>query len=197
MATTTDSRPLHIYRKPIYPKRIISPENYISMPHTRCPSPKIPAPPSRRRHSTPPASALRFLEDLSPSSNKCLKYYYPNVKPTRVTRESSTISDPIKSRPTSIPLIKQRHQDKHNGYMPTTPSSMTSIPDVILPATKKNRSAIIHISSQIKSDNQSDHYKPSNKRQWKKCEQSKSLDLDRHAFISNDDSSEYSSGNYV
>ena len=135
--STTDCRPLYVYRTPIYQKRLINHDNHISIPHARSPSPNPVSFTSRRRHSTPPATAVRFLEVKLPQSNTVVKYYYPNIRSTRVIREQNSASDAVKSPSRPVSLVTRRHQEERAGRIATTPTSLNSFTDVILPLAKK------------------------------------------------------------
>ncbi|CAF3552363.1 unnamed protein product [Rotaria socialis] len=192
---TTDTRQMHIYRKPVHQKRVICTDHHMPALHTRSPSPKRSRLASRRRHSTPPALTLRVFECKSPSSNRVAKYYYPNnIRHARVSGESSSISGSFRSIPSSNPLAKRRFQDERTGYVSTTPSSITSITDIVLPIAKKNRATIVNIPSHIKSSIQPMSRESSTKKQR---EPPKSLTSGSHAFILNEETSEYSLSDYI
>ncbi|CAF1325397.1 unnamed protein product [Rotaria sordida] len=187
---TTDCRPSNIYRIPVHQKRITGLENYISIPYTRPPSPITNVYVSRRRHSTPPAATLRFVEVKSPASNTVIKHYYPIARPTRIIRDQSSTSDLVRSTPCSASLIKRRFQDERTGHTVTTPTSVSSITDIILPAAKKNRNAIVDTPHNIVSDIQSLNHDSSTKKQLRKREPTISLNVGRDIFISDEDSSQ-------
>ncbi|CAF0908328.1 unnamed protein product [Rotaria sp. Silwood1] len=187
---TTDCRPSNIYRIPVYQKRVTGLENYISIPYSRPPSPITTVLVSRRRHSTPPASTLRFVEVKSPSSNTVIKHYYPPVRTTRIIREPGSISDSIKSTPCSASLVQRRFQDERTVYTATAPTSLSSITDIILPVAKKNRNTIIDTPNHIVSDIQTVNHDSSTKKQLKKREQLMPLDLVCDVFLSEEDDRE-------
>jgi hypothetical protein len=174
--STTDSRPLYIYRTPVYQKRVVGPDNYISVPHARSPSPNPTALVPRRRHSTPPATAVRFVEVKSPHSNTVIKRYYPNIRSTRVFREQNSTSDSAKSPSRPISLVTRRHQEERVVRIATTPTSVGSITDIILPVAKKNRSTILDTPSPSVPQIQS-----------KKRDKAISLDIERDGFVLNED----------
>ncbi|CAF3802341.1 unnamed protein product [Rotaria magnacalcarata] len=192
---TTDTRQMHIYRKPVHQKRAICTDHHMLALHTGSPSPKRSRLVSRRRHSTPPASTLRVSDCKSSSSNRVAKYYYPNnTRHTRINGESISISDSFRSIPSSNPLAKRRFQDERTGYISTTPSSIASITDIVLPIAKKNRSTIVDIPSHIKFSIQPMNRESSTTIQR---DSSKSLTPGSHVFISDGETSECSLSDYI
>lgn len=143
--SATDCRTLHVYRLPVYQKRVIANENYTSNTHNRSPSPNI----SGRRHSTPPVVTKPTVDINSPPPNPVIKYYH--ARPTSVNREQNPIIDSTKPPTRPVSLVKLRHQEERVVRLVTTPTSINSFTDIILPIAKKNRSTIVETSNSITS----------------------------------------------
>lgn len=190
--SATDCRLVNIYRTPVYQKRVMNSDNYTSIPHARSSSPNPTPRAPGRRHSTPPANAVRFVEVKSPQSNPVIKHYYPNIRSTRVLREHNSTSDSVKSLTRPVSLVTRRHQEERVVRI-TTPTSVSSITDIILPIAKKNRSTILDTPSpsvpQIQFNKRSITIKNRDK--------AYSLDLERNGFLSNEDSYDMSLKNDV
>ena len=187
--TMNDYRLSHIYRTPIYQKRIINPENYVSSSlFILSSSPNRTAFVTRRHYSTPVISTLRFIEVKSPTSNKVIKLYYPHVGLAHLIRDQSSISDSAKSMSLSTSLVKRRYQEERIAYMTRTPTSICSDADIILPVAKKNRNTIIETSCPIVSDVQSSSQDITTRKLWKERERAMSFDFEDDIPISNKDS---------
>jgi len=186
--SATDCRTLHVYRLPVYKKRVIGIDNYISSPRARSPSPNKSVLVSRRRHSTPSALTKRSVDVNSPPSNTIVKYYHHYIRPTCMNKDQNSLSDSVKSPSRPISLVKLRHQEERVVRIVTTPTSINSFTDIILPIAKKNRNTIIETPSSSASEAQSiNRGTPAAKRG-----KATSVDLERDVFASDEDSHEKS-----
>jgi hypothetical protein len=177
----TDSRPLNFYRLPVYQKqRVIGIENHQTNFHNRSPSPNRSIFASRRRHSTPPGAAKYFVDLNSPKPNQLIKYYHSYPRRGCAPNEHSPISE-SPSRP--IPFIKFRHQEERGVRIVTTPTSIKSFTDVLLPLAKKNRNAIIETSATNLTEIQSISQSQSSAKRGRKA----SLNPERDVFLSNEE----------
>ncbi len=188
--STMEYRTLHVYRLPIYQKRTMGIDNHISSPNARSPSPNRPVRGFRRRHSTPPAFVKHIIDTHSPPSNTFMKYYYPPTRPLCKNKEQNPLSsDSIKSPPRPTSLVKLRRQEERGVRMVTTPTSITSVPDIVLPVAKKNRNTIVETPCSVASDTQSMNRNILTAKRRKRF----SLDLEQGVSFSDDDSHEKSS----
>jgi hypothetical protein len=156
--SATDYRTLHVYRLPVYQKRVIGIDNYISNARARSPSPNRSVIVSGRRHSTPPASTKQIVDVNSPPPpNTFIKFYHHHhyTRPTCLNKDQNAISESVKSPPRPISLVKLRHQEERVVRVVTTPTSINSFTDIILPIAKKNCNTIVETPSSIGSEIQS------------------------------------------
>jgi len=139
--STTDCRTLHIYRVPVHQKRTLALENYASISPLRLPSPNRVKFASGRRHSTPQTSAKLNSIDFQPQSHI-------------TNKDSNLSSDAAKPPSRPVSLVKLRPSEERLTRLVTTPTSIHSFTDVILPIAKKNRNTFIETSNPIPSDTQ-------------------------------------------
>jgi hypothetical protein len=180
--SATDCRTLHIYRLPVYQKRITGIDNYIVDRHVRSPSPVFT---SKRRHSTPPVPTKRFIDINSPPSKKIIKNYHHHTRAICANKEQKSPSAPIKSPPRPISLIKERHQDERATRTVTTPTSVQSFTDIILPKARRNRNVFVETPSSIASESQSISRNTST---TKRGRLASLIDVENDGFQSDDDS---------
>jgi hypothetical protein len=188
--SATDYRTLHVYRLPVYQKRVVGIDNCISNARARSPSPNRSVIVSGRRHSTPQASTKRIVDVSSPPSNTFIKFYHHHhyTRPTCLNKDQNVISESVKSPPRPISLVKLRHQEERVVRVVTTPTSINSFTDIILPIAKKNCNTIVETPSSIGSEIQSIHRNTSSRKRGKGI----SPDSDRDFIESDEDSTENS-----
>lgn len=161
--STSDCRTLHIYRVPMHQKRTSVVNNPLPSPHSRSPSPNRSVLPSARRHSTPPGAANHFVDIHSSPTNTLVRYYQSQARTAITNQEKKLISnESIKSSPSQQPisLAKRRHQDERFVRVVTTPTSVKSFADIVLPIARKNRNNIVETTS---SSNPSDMHQATNR----------------------------------
>jgi hypothetical protein len=190
--STNDSRALHVYRIPVYPKRTRGYDDHVSIPHVRSPSPDEKILVARRRPSTPSTSNVRIVEVKSPPETTYMKHYYPHTRTTRVIREQSplsTTSDSASSISTPPPMsiVKRRPQEQRIVRIATTSTSTGSNNDVLVPIRKKQRRALVETPVAIVSETPLVNRGTSPRKQWKKREKTIPLDLDRDVYVSDED----------
>ena len=146
--TTNDCRMLHLYRVPIYQKRTHVLNNSLPSPHTCSPSPS-------RRHSTPPVATKYLVDVHSSPSSTFVKYYPSSLRATPMNKEQNLLAKESNtlSSPKAMSLVKRRQQDERLIRVVTTPTSIKSFTDIVLPIAKKNRNTIVETTS---SSNPSD-----------------------------------------
>ncbi|UJR27114.1 hypothetical protein I4U23_008413 [Adineta vaga] len=186
---TTDSQLLHVPRRPIVRKPHFINDNHVSISRIHSPSSRKTMLTSRRRHSTPQVSTLRFVESKSPQLHPITKQYYLNTRAIRtIHKEQSLKSDLFKSPPRPATLVKPRHPDDRTTRLPTTPTSLCFNNDIFLPMAKKNRSTIVETPSPAASDFLTGNQNAFSKRQWNRREKAISLDFDTDLFKPDDES---------
>ena len=163
--SASDCRTLNIYRVPMYQKRTSVVNNPLPSPHTRSPSssPNRSVLSSARRHSTPPGATNHFVNIRTSPSNTSVRYHHSQPRTILTNQEKKLISnESIKSSPSHQPISlgKRRHQDERFIRIVTTPTSVKSFTDIVLPMAKKNRNNIVEITS---SSNPSDMYQSTNR----------------------------------
>ncbi len=188
--STTDCRTVNFYRLPIYQRRGLGIENYPLNSHTRSPSPNRSVFASRRRHSTPPVPTKYLIDVNSSSSNK---YYHSYPKRGCVNKEQNSVLESLKSPSRPIPFIKFRHQEERGVRLVTTPTSIKSFTDILLPAAKKNRNTIVETSTSSPSEIQSITQSVSSMKRGKGVP----LNLEYDVSLSNEDSHDKSSQDNV
>jgi hypothetical protein len=194
-SSTADSRPLHVYRMPVYRKHANTDREYVSIPHVRSPSPEATVLVSRRRHSPPTASTVRIVEvqpSSSPQPTTIIKRYYPPT--TRIIRQQRAFSTPPPSAstlsftsPPPISMVKRRRQEQRLVRIATTPTSGSSNADFFVPITKKSRRMISDTPLAIVSETPLVNRGTSPRKQWKKRGKTIPLDLERDVYISDED----------
>jgi hypothetical protein len=185
---TTDSRALHVYRIPVYPRR----NERASVPHVRSPSPDSQVYVSRRRRSTPPRSNVRIVEMKSPHPKTYMKRVYPHKRTTRVIREQSPLSTTADSAssiasPPPVSLVKRRQHDKRVVRLATTSTNTGANNDVIVPVARKNRRALVETPVAFVSETPLVTRGTSPRKQWKRRDKTVPLDLDRDVYVSDED----------
>lgn len=190
-SSTNDSRPLHVYRVPMYPKRTRKNDNRITIPQVRSPSPEPKVIVARRRASTPPSSSVRIVEVQSPESTTYVKRIYPQKRTTRIIRERSPLSTSSDSTSTSssspaptLTIVPRREQVVR---IATTSTSASTYSDRVAPIARRTRRAFVETPVAIVSETPLVNRGTSPKKQWKKREKPIPLDLDRDVYVSDED----------
>ncbi|CAF1337300.1 unnamed protein product [Adineta ricciae] len=186
---TTDPQLLHVPQQSANRKRNFTADNHVSVSRAHSPSSKKSVLISRRRHSTPQVSTLRFVELKSPQSHPFVKQYYVNARTTRTMhKDPNGKSDLIRSPPRPATLVKPRYPDERTARLLPIPTSLCLNNDIFLPVAKKNRSTIVETPSPATCDLQTINYSEVSKKRWNKREKAFSVDLDSDVFRSNEES---------
>ena len=183
---TTDSQLLHVPQKSTNRKRNFTADNHVSISRAHSPSSKKSVLISRRRHSTPQVSTLRFVELKSPQSHPFVKQYYVNTRTTRTIHKDPN----VKSPPRPATLVKPRHPDERTTRLLPIPTSLCLNNDIFLPVAKKNRSTIVETPSPAKCDLQTINYSEVGNKRWNRREKAFSLDFGSDVYRSDEESIE-------
>ena len=186
-----DSRPLQVYRIPVYSKRPRKYGSRITMPEVRSPSPDPKVIVARRRASTPPTSSVRIVEVQSPESTTYVKRIYPQKRRTRIIRERSPSSSSSESAstiasppPPALAVVPRREQVVR---IATTSTSASGYSDRVAPVARRTRRAMVETPVAIVSETPLVNRGTSPRKQWKKREKPVPLDLDRDVYVSDED----------
>ena len=179
--SNTDYRTLNIYRSPIYQKRVLGIDTHPSNSHLRSTSPKRSVLASRRRrHSTPPASNKHSVDVNTSPTSTFLKYYHSHPRAACLRKEVYSPTNSVKRPARPISLAKLRHQEERAIWIVTTPTSVKSFTDVVLPIAKKNRNIIVETPSSLPAEIQSNNRSISTAKRG----QTISLNLERDLSVS-------------
>ena len=183
MSFSADSRPLRVYRIPVYAKG-----DSDKTPYVRSPSADSNMIVARRRASTPPLSNVRIVEVQSPSGPTYVKRYYPSKRRTRLIREPSPLSPSTDASsslvsPHPVPLIQQPRLVR----LPTTSTTTSSSTGRVLPIANRTRRAFVETPVAIVSETPLVTRGTSPRKQWKKKDTKVPLDLDRDVYVSDED----------
>lgn len=134
--TNHDNRTSHNYRMPLtHPKRSNPTESY---PAFRSPSPKPIIRTTRRRHSTPHLSTVRFYEQKTPPMNRRIRQYHPEIRSIAASRDRIN-----KTHRRSRSLIKRPHPDDSMLHLASSMTNMNSASSI----SKQNLRSIAETST--------------------------------------------------
>ena len=133
--TSHDNRTSHNYRMPAHPKRSSPAETF---PAFRSPSPKPIVRLTRRRHSTPHLSTVRFHEQKTPPMNRRMRHYHPDIRSIAASRDRIA-----KTHRRSRSLVRRPQPDDSTAHLESSMSTMNSMS----PISKRNLRSIAETSA--------------------------------------------------